>query len=844
MTVIKMGRKIFTLLFLLIVLISISAVSAADLNGNNDTVALSDDGDALSIENDVDTINDLDEDASGDILSMNDDNSVVAGQNMEVYDAKYVENGEDSTILGYGYRPAELILALDVWEEYEPDRDFSLRGLVKDASGNKIEKGIVDLTFNGLGITFELDKDEGNIDYNFGVIDAGSYVVEAFYHDDSGEYLSDTYIEEFEIQKHETQIPIYSPGITMEVNDTAHFMAEPYPTEIRWNVTYSSSNPEVVEVAPDSNFRGGDLWAHSVGSAIITLSFPGSKNYEPATSEIRVNVGPKKIPTNIVINTRAIDMYINETKTIGAELIPKEAGKLCYDAPGNFISVSPDGTVKANTLGGGRVRVYLDPNEGYAPAEAKYVYVTVLDHRIPTHIDLKTREIELKVNEEFSINASLSPAGAGKLFYSSYNREYATIKNNKIVGVGEGTTEVVVGFDGNEKYAPSRALISVRVTPSNDTVTYKVQDYDDLARALEDAQKQTAPNCIINLVGDRLYFADKNIVLRESAGLKNIDINGNYRIIDGLGRHSFLRVIGFLTSLNGLKLTISDATFKNFNAQGNDGSVLSMIMGYGEANLNNVKFIDNAARNGGALDFAVLTDVNINGCQFIRNSAAADGGAVYVDSMNFNIKDTTFSQNSAKNKGGAVYESVKTTTIGNSKFLENTARLGGALYYASGTVTCTGSEFLKNVATEDAGAVYRNGPFYDYNNVFRDNSPNDFEYTGSAEGDDISPSSYSGYSGSGTGYRSIDKITVGNQISIIDNMLTLGVLNQIFDKDFRNGHLLVYIDGILVFNATTTDDLTQIIIDLLSLLLGKHEIKVVFTDNDGNTKTYSENITI
>ena len=126
--------------------------------------------------------------------------------------------------------------------------------------------------------------------------------------------------------------------------------------------------------------------------------------------------------------------------------------------------------------------------------------------------------------------------------------------------------------------------------------------------------------------------------------------------------------------------------------------------------------------------------------------------------------------------------------------------------------------------------------------------------TGSDEEDDTdSPSysgdsgdsGYSGDSGSGAGYRSIDKITVGNhQISISNNKLTLGVLNQIFNKDFRNGHLLVYIDGILVFNATTTDDLTQVIIDLLSLLLGKHEIKVVFTDGNGNTNNHTENITI
>jgi predicted outer membrane repeat protein len=384
----------------------------------------------------------------------------------------------------------------------------------------------------------------------------------------------------------------------------------------------------------------------------------------------------------------------------------------------------------------------------------------------------------------------------------------------------------------------------------HDVKEVTVHNYNELADALENAQKQVAPNCIINLAEGN-YKATKNIVLGESAGLKNLVINGNNNVLDGNNVYSFLKVIGFLTSLNGLKVTISDATFKNFNAQGIDGSVLSMSMGYGEATLNNVKFIDNTARNGGALSFAVLSNVNINGCDFIKNSATADGGAVYVDSINFNINDTTFTQNSAKNKGGAVYESVRTTNIDNSKFLENTASRGGALYYSTGTVTCTGSEFIKNVATDDAGAVYRNGPFNDYNNVFRDNSPDDFDYTGSDEEDDTdSPSDsgdsgYSGDSGSNKGYRSIDKITVGNhQISISNNKLTLGVLNQIFNKDFRNGHLLVYIDGKLVFNATTTDNLLQIIFDLLNLLSGNHEIKVVFTDNGGNTNTYTENITI
>lgn len=97
----------------------------------------------------------------------------------------------------------------------------------------------------------------------------------------------------------------------------------------------------------------------------------------------------------------------------------------------------------------------------------------------------------------------------------------------------------------------------------------------------------------------------------------------------------------------------------------------------------------------------------------------------------------------------------------------------------------------------------------------------------------------------GNTYEQISKIKVQDrEIPIYNNLLLLETLNAIFNIDFTNGHLLVYIDGELVFNATTTDDLTQIIYNLLSLLRGEHEIKVEFTDKEGKTNTYTENITV
>ena len=88
------------------------------------------------------------------------------------------------------------------------------------------------------------------------------------------------------------------------------------------------------------------------------------------------------------------------------------------------------------------------------------------------------------------------------------------------------------------------------------------------------------------------------------------------------------------------------------------------------------------------------------------------------------------------------------------------------------------------------------------------------------------------------------KIISDNRMIPADNVLTLGELSEIFNRTFTNGHLLVYIDGELVFNDTVDNDLTTILFEIIEKFLGEHEIKVEFTDADGKTNTYNKTITI
>jgi predicted outer membrane repeat protein len=231
-------------------------------------------------------------------------------------------------------------------------------------------------------------------------------------------------------------------------------------------------------------------------------------------------------------------------------------------------------------------------------------------------------------------------------------------------------------------------------------------------------------------------------------------------------------------------------------------------------------------------------------------------GAIYWNASNGKLLNSTLTNNFAPN-GGAIYLAKDNNTINSSKFYENEAGLyGGAIYVGQKDTVITNNLFENNHATAgDNYAVYIAKEEYVKefeNNTFINNTKTDYggdasddeDYTGNRINKKTVSQSNSQYQNKQekTIYT---KITVNNRdIPIINNHLTLDTLMKIFNQDFTNGHLLVYIDGKLVFNGTTTDDITQVIYDLINLLSGKHEIKVEFMDSEGKTNTYTENITI
>ena len=66
------------------------------------------------------------------------------------------------------------------------------------------------------------------------------------------------------------------------------------PEYAEGNITFSSSNPDVANVSTI-----GEVTALSIGTANITITFEGNKNYEKTTKTIKIKVNKANSTVNI-----------------------------------------------------------------------------------------------------------------------------------------------------------------------------------------------------------------------------------------------------------------------------------------------------------------------------------------------------------------------------------------------------------------------------------------------------------------------------------------------------------------------------------------------------------------
>ena len=136
--------------------------------------------------------------------------------------------------------------------------------------------------------------------------------------------------------------------------------------------------------------------------------------------------------------------------------------------------------------------------------------------KLPTEINITNSTIALKVNEETGAGATLTPADAGNLTYTSSNSSVVTVDEKGLIrAIGIGNAIITVSFSGNSGYAAAvNKTIDVTVSLNDASVRVNNETLDLLVGDVFSIVAVTSP-AGLNVT----YVAD-------DSGVVSIDENG------------------------------------------------------------------------------------------------------------------------------------------------------------------------------------------------------------------------------------------------------------------------------------------------------------------------------
>ena len=277
------------------------------------------------------------------------------------------------------------------------------------------------------------------------------------------------------VKKIPTEITIENTTIEMAPLDIAPAGANLTNNASNLFLNYVSSNSSVAIVVL------GEIVALSEGEATITVSFNGTTRYAAAENKT-IEVKVKKIPTEITVESDAIEMNPWDVVSAGAKLTPGLDIELNYTSSDANVATVVLGEIVAVGEGEATITVSFNGDIRYAAAESKTIDVKVT--KIPTEITIENTTIEMAPLDIAPTGADLINASNLFLNYVSSNSSVATVVLGQIVAVGEGTATITVSFNGNARYiaAENKTIevtvkkIPTEITINNETMDLKVLD--------------------------------------------------------------------------------------------------------------------------------------------------------------------------------------------------------------------------------------------------------------------------------------------------------------------------------------------------------------------------------
>ena len=332
-------------------------------------------------------------------------------------------------------------------------------------------------------------------------------------------------------------IDVANSTVDLKVNNETDIGATLTPADAG-NLTYLSSNSSVAVV------ENGKIKALAEGSTNITVSYAGNDRYEACQTNIEVTVTLND--AQVSVNNATLDLVAGNTFDIVAVTNPLGLNVTYVEDNSGVVSVDEKGNLTALKGGNATVIVKVGGDGVYALNTTE---ITVTVSKATTEIIISNSTIDLKVNGEIDSPATLTPADAGNLTYTSSNSSVVIIENGTIKAVGAGSANITVSYEGNEKYlASENRTIAVTVTLNNASLSVNNATLNLIIDDTFDIVAVTSPE------GLNVTFVPDN------SGVVSVDENGRVTALKG-GNATILVIVGgdgvYAVNTTEIKVTVS-----------------------------------------------------------------------------------------------------------------------------------------------------------------------------------------------------------------------------------------------------------------------------------------------
>lgn len=340
--------------------------------------------------------------------------------------------------------------------------------------------------------------------------------------------------------------------LNMDRGDTYSLTAKVSPKDS--TVEWSTSNSAVATV------ENGVITAVDEGTAIITAK--GSNGCE-ATCTVNVTTPV----SSITLNKTTLEMFKGDTSTIKATVKPADATDKTVTWTTSNSKVATVKSGKVTAVGDGTATITAETSNGLK-ATCKVSVSTPVEA-----ISLNKTSLEMNIDDYTFLTATILPADATDktVTWSTTDSEVATVKNGKVIAVGEGTATITAkssnGFTANcvvtvnpplvplentsklsktSVYAGTSITVKCSSTGGTGDTEYEVQyksaedtnwttaqDYSRITSVIITPKKGGSYTIIVNAKDSSGEIDSKRLILNVLPGLENTSTVSASQIIFG-----------------------------------------------------------------------------------------------------------------------------------------------------------------------------------------------------------------------------------------------------------------------------------------------------------------------